>query len=76
MEEISWDRLSERFPSHVPDTFDIGGGTGTTLWIEPAWKMLLGNRALLAVLWEPYPGYFNLLPAYGDGLRESAATTG
>ncbi len=31
--------------------------------IEPAWKMLLSNKALLVVLWELYPGHPNLLPA-------------
>ncbi len=38
-------------------------GTPTT-WIEPAWKLLLSNKALLAVLWELYPGHEYLLPAY------------
>jgi len=37
-----------------------------TLWIEPLWKALLSNKALLAVLWEMYPGHPNLLPAYLD----------
>ncbi|HEY9414335.1 MAG TPA: glutathionylspermidine synthase family protein [Pseudonocardia sp.] len=37
-----------------------------TLWIEPLWKTLLSNKALLAVLWELYPGHPNLLPAYLD----------
>ncbi|MBC8120160.1 MAG: glutathionylspermidine synthase family protein, partial [Burkholderiaceae bacterium] len=32
--------------------------------IEPAWKMLLANKALLVVLWELYPDHPNLLPAY------------
>jgi glutathionylspermidine synthase len=32
--------------------------------IEPAWKMLLSNKALLVVLWELYPDHPNLLPAY------------
>ena len=40
-------------------------GTPTT-WIEPAWKLLLSNKALLAVLWEMYPGHDYLLPAYLD----------
>ncbi|GAA1097281.1 glutathionylspermidine synthase family protein [Nocardiopsis composta] len=36
-------------------------------WVEPIWKMVLSNKALLAVLWELYPGHPNLLPAYlGD----------
>ena len=34
--------------------------------IEPAWKMLLSNKALLAVLWEMHPGHPNLLPATLD----------
>lgn len=37
-----------------------------TLWIEPLWKALLSNKALLAVLWELNPGHPNLLPAYLD----------
>ena len=45
-------------------------------WIEPLWKMLLSNKALLAILWELYPGHPNLLPAYLDGPRELASTTG
>lgn len=31
--------------------------------IEPAWKMLLSNKAILPVLWEMFPGHPNLLPA-------------
>jgi glutathionylspermidine synthase len=31
---------------------------------EPAWKILLSCKALLAVLWELYPDHPNLLPAY------------
>lgn len=37
-----------------------------TLWIEPLWKSLLSNKALLAVLWEMFPGHPNLLPAFLD----------
>jgi glutathionylspermidine synthase len=33
-------------------------------WIEPAWKMLLSNKAILPILWELYPDHPNLLPAY------------
>ncbi len=35
----------------------------STLWIEPVWKMLWSNKAVLAVLWEMFPGHPNLLPA-------------
>lgn len=31
--------------------------------IEPAWKMLLSNKAILPVLWEMFPGHPNLLEA-------------
>jgi glutathionylspermidine synthase len=39
-------------------------------WIEPIWKMMWSNKALLAVLWELFPNHPNLLPAYLDGPRE------
>lgn len=35
-------------------------------WIEPAWKMLLANKGILAVLWELFPEHPNLLPATLD----------
>ena len=41
-----------------------------TMWIEPLWKTLLSNKAILAVLWEMYPGHPNLLPAYLDDPHE------
>ena len=31
--------------------------------VEPPWKMLLSNKAILPVLWEMFPGHPNLLPA-------------
>ncbi|MFH8347943.1 glutathionylspermidine synthase family protein [Streptomyces sp. NPDC018045] len=72
-----WEWLAtDAFGPHVLDTLDNGGGTGSTLWIEPAWKMLLSNKALLAILWELYPGHPNLLPAHLDGPRELAAGPG
>ncbi|MEU1790702.1 glutathionylspermidine synthase family protein [Streptomyces sparsogenes] len=72
-----WEWLAtDRFGPYVLETLDNGGGTGSTLWIEPAWKMLLSNKALLAILWELFPGHPNLLPAYLDGPRELARTTG
>ena len=36
---------------------------GTMRVIEPAWKMLLSNKAILPVLWEMFPGHPNLLAA-------------
>lgn len=36
---------------------------GTMRVIEPPWKMLLSNKAILPVLWEMFPGHPNLLAA-------------
>jgi glutathionylspermidine synthase len=38
--------------------------TRTTRVIEPAWKMLLSNKAILPVLWKLYPNHPNLLPCF------------
>ncbi|GGZ99710.1 hypothetical protein DC083_08820 [Ignatzschineria ureiclastica] len=35
-----------------------------TLWLEPAWKAILSNKALLPLLWEMFPNHHYLLPAY------------
>ncbi len=43
---------------------------GSTLWIEPIWKMMWSNKALLAILWELNAGHELLLPAYLNGPRE------
>jgi glutathionylspermidine synthase len=37
--------------------------------VEPAWKILLSCKAILAVLWELYPDHPNLLPAYFDAAK-------
>jgi glutathionylspermidine synthase len=34
------------------------------LVIEPAWKMILSNKGLLALLWELFPGHPYLVPAF------------
>jgi len=34
--------------------------------IEPWWKILLGNKALLPLLWAHFPNHPNLLPTYYD----------
>ncbi len=35
-------------------------------WIEPSWKMILSNKAILPILWELYPSHPLLLPSYFD----------
>lgn len=51
--------IHEKFGSHIADV--------EMSWIEPIWKMLLSNKALLAVMWELAPKHPNLLPTYLDG---------
>jgi glutathionylspermidine synthase len=56
--------LDDDFGRHALDTLP------STMWVEPLWKTLLSNKAILAVLWEMYPGHPNLLPAYLDDPHE------
>ena len=60
----SWEwMLREEFGPHALEL------SGKMQWIEPIWKMLLSNKALLAILWEMYPGHANLLETHLDGPR-------
>ena len=43
--------------------------TAETHWIEPPWKMLLSNKALLVVLWEMFSDCEYLLPAAWEPLQ-------
>src|SRR5205085_3377514 len=47
----------------VREEFGVNLLTGSMRVIEPAWKMLFSNKAILPVLWEMFPGHPNLLPA-------------
>ncbi len=33
-------------------------------WVEPIWKSILSNKALLPALWQSFEGHPNLLPAF------------
>jgi glutathionylspermidine synthase len=37
-----------------------------TQWIEPMWKMILSNKAILPILWKLFPNHQNLLECYYD----------
>ena len=43
--------VRERFGAHVAES--------TTLWIEPIWKMIWSNKAILPIPWELAPGHPN-----------------
>ncbi|ARO15461.1 glutathionylspermidine synthase [Ketogulonicigenium robustum] len=52
-----WENLlAEPFAEHLP--------TAHLRLIEPPWKALVSNKAILPVLWQLFPDHPNLLPAY------------
>lgn len=56
-----WEWLLKDFPGPLLEVCP------KTIWIEPIWKMMWSNKALLAVLWELFPGHPNLLETHRDG---------
>ena len=52
------DLLQEPFAEHLRQS--------QTRFIEPPWKLILSNKAALALLWQRHPGHPNLLPTYFD----------
>ena len=46
------------------DEFIRSGSMRTTRFLEPPWKALLSNKALLPLLWAREPKHPNLLPSY------------
>lgn len=48
----------------LQDPFAVHLQRDTVRLLEPAWKLLLSNKALLPILWELFPDHPNLLPAY------------
>lgn len=45
---------------------NIAANDGRTQWIEPIWKMIWSNKAILPILWDLYPGHPNLLWASAE----------
>ena len=50
--------VAEEFGAHITNA--------ETMFIEPAWKMVLSNKGILPILWELFPDSPYLLPAYLD----------
>lgn len=46
-----------------------------TFWIEPSWKMILSNKAILPILWKLNHNHDNLLEAYFEDEKELAGST-
>ncbi|MBU2709463.1 glutathionylspermidine synthase family protein [Zooshikella harenae] len=51
--------LREEYAPHLLDN--------KTAWLEPPWKSILSNKALLPMLWRLFPNHPNLLPSYFEG---------
>jgi len=51
--------MREEFGKHIANA--------STLWMEPAWKMLLSNKGILPALWNLYPRHPYLLEASFEG---------
>lgn len=46
-------------------------------WLEPAWKSVLSNKAMLPMLWQMFPNHPNLLPAYFEAdIKQASSQTG
>ncbi|MEM8723951.1 MAG: glutathionylspermidine synthase family protein [Pseudomonadota bacterium] len=58
------DMLREEFGQHA-------ASSGTT-FVEPAWKAILSNKAMLPLLWQRHRGHRNLLPAFFANSAEAA----
>ena len=41
-------------------------------WLEPPWKAILSNKALLPLLWQMFPNHPNLLPSYYEDEKSKA----
>lgn len=52
--------IHEEFANNILNDYS------NTQWIEPSWKMLLSNKAILAILWELFPNHPLLLECYID----------
>jgi len=39
-------------------------GRQDVMWLEPPWKSIISNKALLPLLWKMFPNHPNLLPAF------------
>ena len=46
------------------EEFGANLGQNSIRWLEPPWKSILSNKALLPVLWRMFPNHPNLLPSF------------
>ncbi len=58
------------------DDFIRSHSMSITRFLEPPWKAILSNKALLPILWERLPKHPNLLPSYFEDDRARANLSG
>lgn len=60
------ERLFKLYPWEwmLRESYASALATSYTRFLEPPWKAVLSNKAILPLLWEMAPGHPNLLPAY------------
>ena len=70
MEENEIKNIFKLYPYEwlVNETFgkNILEDQNSALWIEPSWKMILSNKAILPILWHLFPNHPLLLKSYFD----------
>lgn len=68
LEENSIDFIFKLYPWEwmVNEEFGSLLNCASMQWIEPMWKMILSNKAILPVLWKLFPNHPNLLECYFD----------
>jgi glutathionylspermidine synthase len=68
LEDVPIQNLFKLYPWEWMVHEEFGGNIlqdkNHTFFIEPAWRMLLSNKAILPLLWQLYPGHKYLLPSY------------
>ncbi|SCA55665.1 putative enzyme [Candidatus Terasakiella magnetica] len=60
----------------MQDEFGAAMADCGATFIEPAWKTVLSNKAILPVLWDMYEGHPNLLPAYFSDDPKASSLSG
>jgi glutathionylspermidine synthase len=72
---LSW--TFKLYPWEFMFSEDFGSllGSNNIRWIEPPWKSIVSNKALLPMLWKMFPNHPNLLPAFFEDELHLADTS-
>ncbi|WP_108787072.1 glutathionylspermidine synthase family protein [Erythrobacter sp. Alg231-14] len=64
MSDRTIDRCFKLYPWEDMFTEPFAEHLRPGVFVEPAWKAVLSNKAILPLLWDRHPGHPNLLPSY------------